>query len=85
MTDYANFGSWGFVISGLVLALLFAALGLVFRDDWKAALALTAVPIMLLMEIQLSTVILTGGWFLTVLFYLMWCRSPGGAGQKAAA
>jgi hypothetical protein len=85
MTDYANFGSWGFVISGLVLALLFAALGLVFRDDWKAAVALTAVPIMLLMEIQLSTVILTGGWFLTVLFYLIWCRSPGGAVQRSAA
>jgi hypothetical protein len=83
MSEYANFGIWGLAASGCVLALLLAALGLVFRDDWKAALAMTAVPIMLLMEIQLSTVILTGGWFLTILFYLMWCCPVGGARNSA--
>lgn len=71
MEDYANFGIAGLVFSGIVFATILALLGRLFRDNWKSNLALNSIPLFLLLEIPLSTVILTGGWFLTIILYLV--------------
>lgn len=71
MEDYANFGTLGLVVSGLVFAVILVLLGRLFGKNWKDNLALNTIPLFLLLEIPLSTVILTGGWFLTIILYLV--------------
>lgn len=74
--DYANFGVPGLLASGLVLAVILAAIARLFGTAWQSNLALNAIPLILLLEIPLSTVILTGGWIITLLLYLLLARSP---------
>ena len=74
--DYANFGVPGLLVSGLILAVILAAIGSLFGTAWQANLALNAIPLILLLEIPLSTVILTGGWMITLLLYLLLARPP---------
>lgn len=74
--DYANFGVPGLVASGLVLAVILVAIGRLFGTTWHANLALNAIPLILLLELPLGTVILTGGWIVTLLLYLLLARPP---------
>jgi hypothetical protein len=69
--DYANFGKVGLVVSGMVMAAILAIIGRLFGTAWQANIALNAVPLILLLELPLSTVILTGGWIVTLLLYLI--------------
>lgn len=72
--DYANFGIVGLVIAGFVLAMILNAIGRLFGTAWEANLALNAIPLVLLLEIPLGTVILTGGWIITFFLYLLFAR-----------
>tara|TARA_R110000850_G_scaffold125586_5_gene244034 strand:- start:241 stop:1581 length:1341 start_codon:yes stop_codon:yes gene_type:complete len=71
MEEYANFGTIGLIISGLVFAFILVLLGRLFGTNWKDNLALNMIPLFLMLEMPLSTVILTGGWFLTIILYLL--------------
>ena len=83
MEDYANFGMAGLVFSGIIFATILALLGRLFRVHWKDSLALNSIPLFLLLEIPLSTVILTGGWFLTIILYLL-VAFPAESNEEAA-
>ena len=72
--DYANFGLLGLVVSGVILAAILTGIGRLFGEAWRANLALNAIPLILLLEIPLSTVILTGGWLITLSLYLLILR-----------
>lgn len=72
--DYANFGTAGLMVAGLILAVILAIIGRLFGAAWQVNLALNAIPVILLLEIPLSTVILTGGWIVTLLLYLLLAR-----------
>jgi hypothetical protein len=71
MEDYANFGERGMVGGALVMGALFALIALIYRDDWKLAFLLNFIPVALLMELPLSTVLLTGGWAVSIALYLI--------------
>lgn len=68
--DYANFGVAGLIGSGIVFALFLTGIARLFAGNWEANLALNLVPLLLLLEAPLSTVLLTGGWLATLLLYL---------------
>jgi hypothetical protein len=69
MEDYANFGTRGLVLGGALLALVLALITRMFAGDWRWALILNLIPIAMMMELPLSTVLLTGGWASTLLLY----------------
>lgn len=83
--DYANFGIAGLVAAGVVLAGILAAIGRLFGDAWQANLALNAIPLTLLLEIPLGTVILTGGWIITLALYLLFARPRASAADHATS
>ena len=71
MEDYANFGYRGLVLSGALFAFLLAFIARMFSGDWRWALILNFIPIAMMIELPLSTVLLTGGWAVTLLLYLI--------------
>lgn len=71
MEDYANFGYRGLVLSGVVFAFLLAFIARMFSGDWRWALMLNFIPVAMMIELPLSTVLLTGGWAVTLLLYLV--------------
>lgn len=81
--DYANFGIAGLVFAGVVLAMILTAIGRLFGAAWQANLALNAIPLTLLLEIPLGTVILTGGWIITLFLYMLFARPRASAPNHA--
>lgn len=82
MEDYANFGNKGLVLSGIVLALLFALIARLFAGNWRWALILNFIPVAMMIELPLSTVLLTGGWATTFLLYPIFrARLKSAAGE----
>lgn len=69
MEDYANFGAKGMVLGGVVLALVLIFVARLFAGEWRWALVLNFIPIAMILELPLTTVMLTGGWVLTFLLY----------------
>jgi hypothetical protein len=69
MEDYANFGAKGLVLSGILLALVLTLIARLFAGNWRWALILNFIPISMMLELPLTTVMLTGGWALTLLLY----------------
>ena len=82
MEDYANFGNKGLVLGGIVLAFLLALIARLFAGNWRWALILNFIPISMMMELPLSTVLLTGGWATTLLLYPIFrARLKSAAGE----
>jgi hypothetical protein len=71
MEDYANFGTKGLVLSGVLLALVLTLIARLFAGNWRWALILNFIPISMMLELPLTTVMLTGGWALTLLLYYL--------------
>lgn len=69
MEDYANFGAKGMVLGGVFLALVLIFVARLFAGEWRWALVLNFIPIAMILELPLTTVMLTGGWALTFLLY----------------
>lgn len=84
MEDYANFGPKGLILSGVLMAFLFALIDQLFAEDWHWALILNFIPIAMIIELPLPTVLLTGGWALTLLLYPIFrARLKSAAGETA--
>lgn len=71
MEDYANFGWKGLVLGGGILGLLLAFINKIFSSSWQLSLSINSVPLALIAESPLTTVMLTGGWALSVLLYIV--------------
>jgi hypothetical protein len=72
MREYSNFGSIGLVLSGVFTALFFIFLNHVFRDiSLVNKLAFNSFPIFLMSSGSLTTILLTGGWFFTILLFFI--------------
>jgi len=69
MEDYANFGLKGLIFSGVSLGLVLAIVGWLFSTTWRWSLVINLIPIALLIELSLTTVLLSGGWLLSLLLY----------------
>lgn len=74
MYDYANFGMWGLVLSGAILAAFLVLVNMLFGTDFRALIALNTLFILWLSSAQFSTTLLSGGWLLTLLLY--WFYKP---------
>ncbi len=85
MEDYANFGYRGLVLSGALFAFLLAFIARMFSGDWRWALILNFIPIAMMIELPLSTVLLTGGWAVTLLLYLIFRDRLKTAGETKEA
>ncbi|MDD5585707.1 MAG: hypothetical protein PHY92_01970 [Alphaproteobacteria bacterium] len=70
INDYVNFGYPGVLLSALLTALLLASLE-GFPRDRRILLALNFVPVLLLTETALPSVLHTGGMFLVNFLYLI--------------
>ncbi len=73
MYDYANFGVWGLLLSGAVMAFWLFLLQGVF-PNMKILFILNLFPILMLTSTSLLTLLFSGGWLLTVLLYLLFKR-----------
>jgi hypothetical protein len=72
MREYSNFGAVGLVISGLLTALFFILLNKVFHNvSIVNKLAFNSFPIFLMSSGSLTTILLTGGWFFTIVLYFV--------------
>jgi hypothetical protein len=84
VNDYANFGPTGLIVGGVVLALAFVVVRILFRGAEYLLLPLNLLPAMALIEGPLTTVALSGGWGLTLLLFLLF--RPGiTVGQDSGA
>lgn len=75
MTEYANFGPFGFVLSALFGGLLFAVAMLIYRDH-PLALPMNVPLIVSAMESNLFTAVNSGaGWLVMTLIFIFFFRS----------
>jgi hypothetical protein len=73
MYDYANFGFWGLLLSGAVMAFwLFLLQGLF--TNLKILFVLNLFPIIMLTSTSLLTLLFSGGWLLVVVLFLLFKR-----------
>ncbi len=70
--DYANFGYIGLFYSGFILALYFILLNKLFSNNAKWNLSLNLLFIFWLTSGALSTLLLSGGWVITLLLYYIY-------------
>ncbi len=71
MYDYANFGWKGFIISGIILGLLFVFIEWLFIDRLVLKLSINTIPVFLLSSQAITTALFSGGWGLMLVLYLL--------------
>jgi hypothetical protein len=71
MYGWANYGGWGLVASGVITALALWFFGSVYGDRWRWALCLNTFPLLALSAVALPTVLLTHGWAVTTLLFVL--------------
>jgi hypothetical protein len=71
MRGYSNFGQIGLIISALFLAIILVFVEMVFKNNRLPNIAFNTFPIVFLSSTSLSTILITGGWSLTILLFLM--------------
>lgn len=67
--DYANFGYYGLVLSGFLLALILNVINRFFGANHTWNLSLNALYIFWLSSGALSTLLFSGGWVITLVLY----------------
>lgn len=76
MTEFANFGPAGFLLSALMGGLLFAAVSLIYRDH-PLALPMNLPLIVIAMETSLLTAVNSGsGWLVMTAIFVIFFRLP---------
>jgi hypothetical protein len=71
MYDYANFGNWGMVLSGMVLAILFYAMYLLNRYNLAASTSMNVIHYLMISSSSLTTMMLSGGWGLFLALFML--------------
>lgn len=69
MYEYANFGTWGLVLSGFILAFIFVFIEQFFVDDLILKLSLNLYPLLFLTSTAITTLMFSGGWSFVIVFY----------------
>lgn len=81
--DYANFGYIGLIYSGIILAFFFLVLNKLFEDNVKWNISLNTLFIFWLTSGALSTLMLSGGWLVTLLLFFVYRPYVKMPGQQA--
>jgi hypothetical protein len=71
MREYSNFGSLGLVLSSFLLAFFFTAIRVIFKNAMGLNLALNMMFILMLSSTNLLTLLLSGGWFMTLMLFII--------------
>lgn len=71
MYDYANFGWKGFILSGLILGLLFVFIEWLFINRLILKLSINTMPVFLLSSQAVTTALFSGGWGLMLILYFL--------------
>lgn len=77
MEDYANFGMPGLAGSGIVHALLLYLVGALFAGRRKIGIAINTAPLLYLSSSGLFPLLLSGGWMVTILLYMIFQHEFG--------
>lgn len=67
--EYANFGYLGLVLSAFFLALILVSVELLFKNDFVLKVALNFYPIIILSSSAITTLLISGGWIITLVLY----------------
>jgi hypothetical protein len=73
--DYINFGGWGMLLSGFVLAVILAALRWLYSRHWRWLFALNALPVLFLSSASTTTMLFSGGWALVNVLFLLFAKA----------
>lgn len=71
MREYSNFGLWGLVLAALFLAVWLNLVQLLFYDQIKLLFIFNFYPICMLSSGSLFTLLISGGWVLTIVLYFV--------------
>lgn len=69
MREYSNFGYIGLILSSLILSLFFAILNILFKNNLSLNLSINMMFILMLSSTNLWTLLLSGGWFMTIILF----------------
>ena len=70
MRGYSNFGTFGLILSALLLALVLHFISGIFKGPIVYSLAFNAFPILMLSSGSLLTILFSGGWLITIFLFL---------------
>lgn len=73
MYDYSNFGWVGIILSAILMAVVFVALNILFAGKELIKFCINIYYVLVLSSSALSTLLLSGGWGLMILLFLI-CR-----------
>jgi len=71
MYDFANFGIFGLILSGILLSLFLTVIEAMFITDFRNKISLNLFNIMILSSAALPTTLLSGGWLTVLLLYIL--------------
>lgn len=71
MYDYSNFGILGLVLSGIILSIVFVIVDTLFQGNLVYKISLNSLYVLMLSSSALSTLLLSGGWGLMILLFLL--------------
>jgi len=69
--DYANFGYWGLLYSGIILAAFLVFLEKIFANSFKWIISLNALFIFWLSSGAFHTLLFSGGWIITIFMFFI--------------
>jgi len=70
--DYANFGIWGMIYSGIFLAFILALINQIFKNDFLWLISLNLLPVLWLSSASLTSTMFSGGWGPTLLLFILY-------------
>jgi hypothetical protein len=71
MYDYANFGKYGLVLGGFLIAFLLSLIEFLFIADFKFKLCFNFFPVLILSSTALTTILFSGGWLFIIVMYFL--------------
>lgn len=71
MYEYAYFGWKGLILSGVLLALIFSSIEVLFLNNFIIKLAINCYPILILSSSALTISLLSGGWLFSLILYFL--------------
>jgi len=83
MYEYSNFGKFGLILSGFLLALLLFIIESIFGDNVLLKTSLNLFPIFMLSSGALTTALFSGGWGLIIILYYIFAKDFKTKSEKA--
>ncbi|MDQ3190551.1 MAG: oligosaccharide repeat unit polymerase [Bacteroidota bacterium] len=83
MNDYSNFGVLGLILAGIILAIFFNMVEILFENNFKWLITLNLLFIVWLSSSAFFTTLFSGGWGLTLVLFFLFKRALSSSTVKA--